>query len=296
MYKIKAPAKLNIRLKIAGRRSDGYHELVSVMVPVDLFDILEFEVTAPFVENIEINSKGYEVPTDEGNLIYRAVRSFMSLTGINDGISINLFKNIPVAAGLGGGSSDAAATLLALNNIYSTPLSDSDLQDLALKLGADVPFFLNCLPSLVTGIGEILVPIPNWPEFWYVIITPPIQVSTSWVYGELKLELTTGEYDYILNVLKNDTFAISRILENDLEKVTSTSFPIINTLKKLLKDAGAEGAIMSGSGPSVFGIFLSPEKARSAKEFLISRDLGDVFMVRGKGTINNRFNWGVVKR
>ncbi|MDB9823094.1 4-(cytidine 5'-diphospho)-2-C-methyl-D-erythritol kinase [Deltaproteobacteria bacterium] len=283
IYSIKAPAKVNIRLKVTGRRPDGYHELVSIMVPVDLFDILELKVHSG--GQIKIQSKGFEVPTDENNLIYLAARLFMSRTGINNGASITLLKNIPVAAGLGGGSSDAASTLLALNRIYSSPLSDSDLHDLAVKLGADVPFFLNSRPSLATGIGDILKPIPNWPELWYLIITPPIEVSTSWVYKNLKLELTTGEYHYILHILKKDTFSISRILENDLETVTSASFPIINTLKKLLMDAGAEGAIMSGSGPSVFGVFLSSEKAAKARDALASGNLGNVFVVRGESGI-----------
>ncbi|MFC1532792.1 4-(cytidine 5'-diphospho)-2-C-methyl-D-erythritol kinase [Thermodesulfobacteriota bacterium] len=281
-YRIKAPAKVNIRLKVTGCRPDGYHELVSIMVPVNLFDILELK--SPFNGHIKITHEGFDVPSDESNLIWRAAESFMSRTGIDSGVSIKLIKNIPIAAGLGGGSSDAAATLLALNKIYSRPLSESGLHNLAINLGADVPFFLDCRPSLVTGVGEILEPLDNWPEFWYVIITPPIRVSTSWAYGNLKLELTIGEYDYIVNFLKTDNFAISHILENDLEKVTSTSFPIINTLKKLLVDAGAAGAIMSGSGPSVFGLFLSPGKAKSARDSLISLELGDVFMVKGGGT------------
>lgn len=279
IFRIKAPAKVNIRLKVTGRRPDGYHELVSIMVPVDLFD--EIELKVPYDGHIKINSEGFDVPVDEGNLIYVAAESFMSLTGINDGVSMDLKKNIPVAAGLGGGSSDAAAVLIALNSIYSNPLSDSDLHDMALKLGADVPFFINCRPAFMTGIGEILEPIPNWPDLWYIIITPHFRVSTAWVYDNLKIELTTGEYDYIKSILKNDTYNISRILENDLENVTSANFPIIKTLKKLLKDAGAEGAIMSGSGPSVFGIFSSPEKAEAARDSLISHGLGDLFMVRG---------------
>jgi 4-diphosphocytidyl-2-C-methyl-D-erythritol kinase len=279
IFRIKAPAKVNIRLKVTGRRADGYHELVSIMVPVDLFDELELKV--PFDGRIKIKNKGFEVPIDKGNLIYSAAESFMSSIGVNDGVSMDLKKNIPVAAGLGGGSSDAAAVLIALNSIYSKPFSISDLQDLALKIGADVPFFINCSPALITGIGEVLEPIPNWPDLWYIIITPHLRVSTAWVYNNLKIELTTGEYDYIKSVLKNDTYDISQILENDLENVTSASFPIIKTLKKLLKDAGAEGAVMSGSGPSVFGIFSSPEKAEAARDSMISYGLGDLFMVRG---------------
>lgn len=280
---IKAPAKINIRLKVIGKRPDGYHELVSIMAPVEIFDVLD--LTASPGEGIEINCEGRDIPGDETNLAYRAARDFLSYAGINDKISISLSKNIPVAAGLGGGSSDAAAVLLGLNSMYSTPLSEQELHRLALKLGADVPFFIKGVPSLATGVGEILEPIPNWPEAWYVIITPPIQVSTAWVYGNLKLELTSGEYDYIVNFLKNDTFTISMLLENDLERVTTVSFPIINTLKKLLVDAGAEGAIMSGSGPSVFGVFASREKAESAKNILIPLNPGDIFVARGGGEI-----------
>jgi len=284
-YTIKAPAKINVRLKVTGRRPDGYHELVSIMVPVDIFDTIDLNLSSD--RQIMIGCRGREIPADETNLAYRAARDFMSCSGIKDGVSIVLSKNIPVAAGLGGGSSDGAAVLLALNHMYSNPLSEPELHSLALKLGADVPFFLMGGPCLATGIGEVLEPIPGWPESWYVIVTPLLQVSTAWVYRNLKLQLTTGEYDYIVKTLKNDTFTISGVLENDLETVTTASFPIINTLKKLLVDAGAEGAIMSGSGPSVFGVFASQEKAESAKTFLVSHNPGDIFVARGGGGKEN---------
>lgn len=278
-YTIKAPAKINARLKVTGRRPDGYHELVSIMVPVGIFDIIDLTVTSE--ARIRISCKGREIPADESNLAHRAARDFMARAGIRDGVSISLAKNIPVAAGLGGGSSDGAAVLLALNHMYSYPLSGPALHELALNLGADVPFFLMEAPCLATGVGEILEPIHDWPEAWYVIVTPPIQVSTAWVYGNLKLKLTTGEYDYIVKTLKNGTFTISGLLENDLETVTTASFPLINTLKKLLVDVGAEGAIMSGSGPSVFGVFASRERAESAKDILVSHNPGDIFLARG---------------
>ena len=266
---------MNTLLKVTGRRSDGYHELISIMVPIDLFDLLEIDVIP---KGIKLTCEGYQVPTDESNLVHRAIKTFFSKISFNKGISIKLQKNIPVAAGLGGGSSDAAATLLSLNEMCSNPLSLPELQDLAIQLGADVPFFLHCKPSLVRGIGEILEPLKRWPRHYYVIITPPLQVSTDWVYGNLKLELTRGEYDYIFTSLENSLVTISHMLENDLEKVTAASFPIINRIKKLLVEAGAEGAIMSGSGPSVFGVFTSLDQATSAKRSLISQDLGDVFI------------------
>jgi 4-diphosphocytidyl-2-C-methyl-D-erythritol kinase len=275
-HRIKAPAKLNLRLKVTGRRPDGYHELVSIMVPIDFVDLLELRVLQK--RGIELFCEGFRVPTDEKNLVYQAAHSFFSRTGIQQGVSIKLTKNIPVAAGLGGGSSDAAATLLTLNKIWSQPLGRSALHELAVHLGADVPFFLHCEPSLARGIGDVLDPLKKWPKFWYVIVTPPVQVSTSWVYGNLKLELTRGEYDYIVKFLRNDPIAVSAILENDLEEVTSAKFPVIDTIKKCLMNAGAEGALMTGSGPSVFGIFSSLNQALSAKQFLISQNLGDIFV------------------
>jgi 4-diphosphocytidyl-2-C-methyl-D-erythritol kinase len=273
---IKAPAKLNLRLKITGRRADGYHELVSIMVPVDLFDLLDLRLIPE--RRIEISCDGFQVPADESNLVHQAARSFFSKAGIQKGVAIKLTKNIPVAAGLGGGSSDAAATLMTLNEICAQPLNLPELHAMAGELGADVPFFLRCEPALATGIGDVLEPLEKWPTFWYVIVTPPIQVSTSWVYDALKLELTRGEYDYIVKFLKNDPFAVSAILENDLEEVTSSRFPIIDTIKAFLMNAGAEGALMTGSGPSVFGVFSSLNQALSAKQFLISQSLGDVFV------------------
>ena len=276
LFVIKAPAKLNLRLKITGRRPDGYHELISIMIPIDLFDLLELKVIRQ--SRIRLSCEGLPAPTDENNLVYRAALSFLSETGIQEGLAIKLIKNIPVGAGLGGGSSDAAATLLTLNKMWARPLSLSKLHALAVELGADVPFFLRSEPSLATGIGEILEPLKKWPKFWYVIVTPPLQVSTSWVYRNLKLELTMGEYDFIVKFLKSDPFAISAILENDLEEVATASFPVIETIKKSLVDAGAEGALMTGSGPSVFGVFSSQNQAISAKNSLISQNLGDVFL------------------
>lgn len=277
--KIKSPAKLNIRLKVTGRRPDGYHELVSIMVPVALFDLIELESNQ--TQGITISCQGFSVPENEDNLVYRAARTFFSRTGIKQGVSINLTKNIPVAAGLGGGSSNAANTLKALNEMWSNPLAFQDLEALAVSLGADVPFFLHNSPCIARGIGEILEHIEKWPRFWYVIVMPPISVSTAWVYGNLKLKLTADEYIFILRYLAKEMFQIAGILENDLETVTATHFPVINTIKEALVHTGAEGALMSGSGPSVFGIFKSKDLALSAKRHLASLNLGEVFAVTG---------------
>ena len=274
-----APAKLNIRLKVTGRRADGYHELVSIMVPVGLFDHIELELIR--FRRIMLSCQGFSVPNNKENLAYRAASAFFSRAGTPPGVSIKLTKNIPVSAGLGGGSSDAAFVLKSLNEMWSNPLKPQELADLAVCLGADVPFFLLNRPCIARGIGEILEPIEKWPKFWYVIVMPALEVSTAWVYGNLKLKLTKGEYQYIVTWLRKDRFEISRILENDLETVTGFHFPIIACIKKLLLDEGAEGALMSGSGPSVFGVFKSKDKALIAKKNLISKDLGEIFVVEG---------------
>jgi 4-diphosphocytidyl-2-C-methyl-D-erythritol kinase len=278
VYKIKAPAKLNIRLKVTGRRPDGYHDLVSVMVPIDLFDVLEMQVIP---EGLMFACRGLKVPDDESNLVAKAAQAFFTRAGLKKGISIRLEKRIPVAAGMGGGSSDAAAALLLLNQVCSKPLSPEDLHVTARALGADVPFFLASRPSLARGIGDILEPIEAWPEFWYVVVTPPIQVSTAWVYRNLQLKkLTSDEYHHISDILREKPAAIARILENDLESVTSARFPVIETIKHVLLDSGAEGALMTGSGPTVFGVFDSSRQAEAARDHLLSQKLGDVFLVR----------------
>jgi 4-diphosphocytidyl-2-C-methyl-D-erythritol kinase len=274
-----APAKLNIRLKVTGRRADGYHELVSIMVPVGLFDHIELEFIR--LRRIMLSCQGFSVPNNKENLVYRAASVFFSKTGTPRGISIKLTKNIPVSAGLGGGSSDAAFILKGLNETASNPLKPQALADLAVGLGADVPFFLLNRPCIVRGIGDILEPIEKWPKFWYVIVKPGHDVSTAWVYGNLKLKLTKGEYQYIVNWLRKGRFEIRHILENDLETVTASHFPVIADIKKLLLNVGAEGALMSGSGPSVFGVFKSRDRALIAKKKLISKALGEIFVVEG---------------
>jgi len=249
------------------------------MVPVDLFDFIELKIGHR--RGISLLCEGYPVPTNEDNLVFRAAQTFFSRTGIEQRVSIKLTKNIPVAAGLGGGSSNAACTLKALNEMWSNPIGSRDLKELAVSLGADVPFFLQSRPCIARGIGEILDPIKKWPKFWYVIVSPPINVSTSWVYDNLKLELTKDQFQFIILNLEEESLDIMGILENDLETVTASHFPVINTIKKSLVDSGAKGALMSGSGPSVFGIFDTKGDALLAKRHLVSQNLGEVFAVAG---------------
>jgi 4-diphosphocytidyl-2-C-methyl-D-erythritol kinase len=274
-YKTKTPAKLNLRLKVTGKRPDGYHELVSLMVPIDVCDVLEFRLMP---EKVELVWEGLTVPVDEHNLVRRAAEAFFKRSGARGGVSVKVTKNIPVAAGMGGGSSDAAATLLSLNHLCSSPLPPDELNELALSLGADVPFFLEPQPSIARGVGEILESVDRWPDFWYLIVTPHFQVSTAWVFGKLRLGLTSNEYDRIKDRLSKERLDISQFLENDLESVTSAKFPILERIKKTLLDAGAEGALMTGSGPSVFGVFGSKNLAEQARENILPHDFGRVML------------------
>ena len=271
---VNPPAKLNIRLKVLGKRPDGYHELDTIMVPVGIHDDLELKIV-PF--GIHFQCRGFIVPGPEKNLVARAAEKFFSAAGIDLGVEIDLIKNIPVAAGLGGGSSDAAWTLMALNEMFESPLLEEELSTIALELGADVPFFLKKRVCIAGGIGEILFPIKGWPDYWYVIVVPRISVSTAWVYGELKspeiqesksgdegIRLTEKGPEHIMSALTQSPLNIVNFLENDLETITADHFPIIEEIKMALLAGGAKGALMSGSGPTVFGLFSDPEKAGRA--------------------------------
>lgn len=278
---ILAPAKLNLLLKITGQRTDGYHELLSVLVPVDLYDKLRI---SKLEKGLEIHWRGREVPTGKNNLVNKAAASFFKKTGIRKGAKIRVIKNIPVSSGLGGGSSDAAATLRGLNQLWGNPLSRGEMEELALPLGADVPFFLLQRPSIARGIGEILQPIENFPDSWYVIVSPNLTVSTRWAYRRTELRLTNRDNQSRVENLKKAIFNIPDILSNDLESVTLSEYPFLRSIKASLIKLGALGALMTGSGPSLFGLFDSAKKAHEAGRTLASRwRNGDVFVVKGLG-------------
>ena len=275
---ILSPAKVNLFLKITGQRVDGYHELVSVFVPVALYDKLKISKSE---KGLEVYCTGRELPKGQDNLVNRAAISFFEKTGTRKGVKITLIKKIPISSGLGGGSSDAAATLKGLNQLWPNPLSKEDLEKLALSLGADVPFFLLQKPAIARGIGEILQPIENFPSFWYVIVSPDLMVSTAWAYERTKLELTNNGNQNIVNRLKKGIFNIPDLLFNDLERVTLVKYPFLCSIKDSLIKLGALGALMTGSGPSIFGLFDSAKKAYEAGKILESYNKGDVFVVKG---------------
>jgi 4-diphosphocytidyl-2-C-methyl-D-erythritol kinase len=275
---ILSPAKINVFLKVTGQRTDGYHELLTVFVPVALYDKL---IISKSEKELEVYCRGRELPKEQNNLVSRAAISFFEKTGIKKYVKITLIKNIPISSGLGGGSSDAATTLKGLNQLWPNALSKEDLEKLALSLGADVPFFLLQKPAIARGIGEILQPIENFPSLWYVIVSPNLMISTAWTYERIKLNLTNNRNQNIISSFKKNIFNIPELLFNDLERVTLVKHPFLNSIKESLLQLGALGALMTGSGPSIFGLFDSAKKAREAGKILESYDKGDVFVVKG---------------
>ena len=278
---MEAPAKLNLVLRITGQRADGYHEIESVFVPVALYDTVKITMCA---QGIGLLCKGKKLPEDPNNLVYQAAHRFFLRTGISNGAEITLTKRIPISAGLGGGSSDAAATLRGLNLLWDHPLSEEDLKKVALSLGADVPFFLLQKPAVARGIGEILEPIDGFPEWWYAIVCPELRVSTEWAYKMVRLRLTDRGDKDIMKIFDGATPSIPDLLFNDLESVTLRKYPFLSSIKASLKALGALGALMTGSGPGIFGVFDSEKRAHDAGKALLSQwRKHDVFVVKGLG-------------
>jgi 4-diphosphocytidyl-2-C-methyl-D-erythritol kinase len=256
--RIKTPAKINLWLEVIRKREDGYHDLSSLMLPVGIYDFLEVEPRERPGIGLECNDPG--VPADASNLAWHAAAVFFEAVGSISGIHLHLTKNIPVAAGLGGGSADAAAVLLGLNSLHENCFSLIELGFLAQQLGADVPFFLHRCPALATGIGEKLSFVEGLPDYPLVLIKPPLSVSTRWVYESLKL--TRGKSRIKLQSLLDRPWELPEVMENDLESITIQEYPLVNKIKEWLLTNGALGALMSGSGPTVFGVFREPEQAR----------------------------------
>ncbi|WP_319521159.1 4-(cytidine 5'-diphospho)-2-C-methyl-D-erythritol kinase [uncultured Desulfosarcina sp.] len=263
---VKAPAKINLFLRITGRRPDGFHELVTLMCPVALYDTLTL---TPENEGLHVVCGHPDVPEDEFNLAARAARLFVETAFPEasrpvSGLTIHIDKTIPVGAGLGGGSSDAAAVLTALNRHRGNPLSTPALMELAGRLGADVPFFIPGGAALATGIGDRLEPFSRLPTWTVLLVYPNVAVSTAWVYKNLNLRLTKDEKKLRKFHFKDRFFNVAEHLVNDLEPVTIKAFPVIEEIKRLLLAHGAAGAMMSGSGSTVFGLFKTPGRAESA--------------------------------
>ena len=261
---LKAPAKVNYRLDVLRRRPDGYHDLRMIMQRIDLCD--EVVITLVDKPGIRVTCGRKGVPDGPGNIAWQAADALLQKSGRQAGIDISISKNIPVAAGLGGGSSDAATVLMGVNELLGLQLSDEQLMEIGVKLGADVPFFIFKRCALAEGIGECLTPVAQIPAAWLVLVNPNIHVSTPWVYKNL--QLTTSNATNIIPLLYNSIGDICAVLANDLESVTIDRFPLIGEIKKRLLAAGACGSLMSGSGPTVFGLFDNEGRARQAAQEL----------------------------
>lgn len=262
---IKAMAKVNLGLDVLRRLENGYHEVKMVMQTVDLYD--ELTVTKEGTEEIIITSNTGELPLNEDNLIYKAAKLLFEKAGCAYGVSIHLNKNIPIAAGMAGGSTDAAATLLALNALFEFGFSKEELAEIGVKIGADVPYCIYGGTYLSEGIGEVLTKLPDAPDCYIVIAKPPIGVSTKYVYENLHIE-TVKEHpdmDGMVDAIKQNSLqGVVNKMGNVLETVTIKRYPEIERMKQCLLDNGAMNALMSGSGPTVFGIFTEKETADKA--------------------------------
>jgi 4-diphosphocytidyl-2-C-methyl-D-erythritol kinase len=269
-----SPAKVNLFLKVLGKRPDGYHDLVSIVDIISLNDVLQVEEVPEDIVIVE--DERHLLPSGPANTIYRAAMLLKETYRIERGVHISVRKEIPIGAGLGGPSSNAATALNALVNLWSLPINSLGLTDLGSKIGADVPLFLYGKSCVMKGVGERITPI-KIPCIWYVIIYPGIILHTKDVYGGLKIPLTLAQNDITLSGQLDTVFDVARMLKNDLEKVAFSLHPEIETLKERLQEAGAIGSLMSGSGSSVFGVFENEPDARVAAEKV--SDSGSVFVV-----------------
>ncbi|SDZ66471.1 4-diphosphocytidyl-2-C-methyl-D-erythritol kinase [Evansella caseinilytica] len=262
MQKImKAPAKINLTLDVTGKRQDGYHDVEMIMTTVDLADRIHL---TPLDENriaIEV-TKGY-VPSNENNLAYQAVQALKKRTGIRRGVSIFIDKQIPVSAGLAGGSTDAAAVLRGLNDIWELGLTLEELADVGLEIGSDVPFCVHGGTAIARGRGEKLEFLPAPPPCWVVMVKPQMGVSTKEIYGRLKLsDIKHPDTKGMVEAIVNHDFAgICQRLENVMESVTFQIHPEVKTIKERMVAFGSDGVVMSGSGPTIFGLTQNQSRA-----------------------------------
>jgi 4-diphosphocytidyl-2-C-methyl-D-erythritol kinase len=271
-----APAKINLYLQVLGKRLDGYHELGMIMQRVSLYDRIELALVE--TPGVRVFCEGVVLPPGGENIAALAARRLLDLSGGKCGVEISIDKRIPVAAGLGGGSSDAAAVLGALNEMLGLGISRKMLMAEGSRLGADVPFFLFEGAAWATGIGDVLEKVEGLPSVWYVLVNPGIAVSTAWVYQNLGL--TSGGGAAKLPRFSGTAKGLSSLLRNDLEKVTVSRHPVVEEIKNRLLNNGAAGALMSGSGPTVFGVFAEEGTARRAAEAFSTEGGWKVFVVQ----------------
>jgi 4-diphosphocytidyl-2-C-methyl-D-erythritol kinase len=263
---IRTPAKINLCLSVLGRRPDGYHDVEMLMQAVGLFDEVRVRL-AP--AGITVFCDDPSVPSGEGNIAFRAAKEALSLAGARSGVAVEIRKAIPSGAGLGGGSSDAAAVLAACSDLLGLKLSPDRLAELGTRLGMDVPFFFSGPTAIARGRGEVLEPLAPPAPYWVLLVNPGFAVPTAWVYQNLNLGLTR-KVD-CTNIARLSVRRLAGALHNDLETVTASHHPVICEMEEALMGAGALGSRMSGSGPTVFGLFETEEACRSAASALDGR-------------------------
>lgn len=280
-YQMKAYAKINLGLDVVRRLENGYHEVKMVMQTVGIYDELCFDRAE---SGIMITCDTGEIPTDENNLIYKAAKLMMEHYQIKEGVRIHLHKNIPIAAGMAGGSTDAAATMKGMNRLFDLGAGLKELMELGVAIGADVPYCILGGTALAEGIGEKLRALPSAPDCYLLVAKPDINVSTKYVYEHLDAEGISKHPDIDGMVQAIEQGSLQGIIErmdNVLESVTVKAYPIIETIKGRMKELGAVGSLMSGSGPTVFGIFLSEDRVAEAYEQLRAEGLAKQLFVTG---------------
>lgn len=264
---LKALGKINLGLDVLGRRENGYHDVRMVMQTLYLYDQITIEKTEK--PGIELSTNLFYLPVNENNLAYRAADLLMQEFGVEEGVKITLEKHIPVAAGMAGGSSNAAAVLYGINRMFSLGLSQEELMERGVKLGADVPYCIMRGTVLAEGIGEILTPLPAMPRCTVLVAKPPISVSTKLVYEKLDAHEIENhpDIDGVLEGLeRQDLKKIASSMGNVLERVTVEEYPVIEEIKEMMKENGALNAMMSGSGPTVFGLYSDKRMAKKAAQ------------------------------
>ena len=275
---LKAPAKVNLFLEILGKRDDGFHEIETIMQEIDLADSLQFEETQEGV-TLECNNKN--IPANQDNLVCKAANLILEECGIKKGVLINLEKNIPVGAGLGGGSSDAATTLKALNSLWKVGLNNEELMEFAAKLGSDIPFFINGKTALCRGRGELITPVEVRNRMDYIILFPRVHISTETIYKNLKIDLTKKRKDvsFFLDALKySEAASISKLLFNRLEEIIFATYPDLLQVKSTLESFDFCGLSISGSGSAFFGLCNDSHPAEVIKSKIELSGMGNVFV------------------
>lgn len=271
---LKALAKINLGLDVLGKRDNGYHDVRMVMQTVYLYD--NVTITRTKEAGIQVETNLSYLPVDENNIAYKAAKIIIDEFGIQEGVHIKLDKHIPVAAGMAGGSSNAAAVLVGMNRLFGLGLSQKELMERGVSLGADVPYCVMRGTALAEGIGEILSPLPPLPKCYVLIAKPSISVSTKVVYETLDAKeiVEHPDIDGVLEGLeRQDIKKVAASMGNVLESVTTLKYPIIEKIKAAMKEAGALNAMMSGSGPTVFGIFEDRKVAKEAQQKLKEMDI-----------------------